>query len=327
MILCHGEMLIDFIPTQAGDGTLAYRPAVGGSPGNVALTLARLEVPAGFVGGLSTDFFGQQIVAMLESSGVSTDYVASLARPTMLAFVNLEGDEPRYAFYDSEASSRHWRLDDMLPLGPDVTALHFGSLSLIRHPAALAFTELMRREVSTRVISFDPNIRAGLVEDEADYRARLGEFFHKANVIKLSQADLAWIAPGEDSRRLIDDWLAAKARVVLLTKGSEGATIFGRSATVSRPAISIEVADTVGAGDATMGGLLAALHDRDLLGRGRLDDLDEEGLTEILDFALAVAAVTCSRVGADPPRRIDLAPYLSPGIRSTERVQPPPSAL
>ena len=105
MILCHGEMLIDFIPTQARDGTLAYRPAVGGSPGNVALTLARLEVPAGFVGGLSKDFFGEQIVAMLEASGVSTDYVSRLDRPTMLAFVNLDGEEPRYAFYDAEASA------------------------------------------------------------------------------------------------------------------------------------------------------------------------------------------------------------------------------
>ena len=326
MILCHGEMLIDFIPTQARDGALAYRPAVGGSPGNVALTLARLEVPAGFVGGLSKDFFGEQIVAMLEASGVSTDHVARLDRPTMLAFVNLDGDEPRYAFYDAEASARHWRLEDLPAIGPDVTALHFGSLSLIRHPAALAFTELMRRESPKRVVSFDPNIRAGLVEDERDYRARLGEFFGKANVIKLSQADLAWIAPGKDARLLIDEWLGAEARLVLFTEGSDGATIFGRAGSVSRPAIPVAVADTVGAGDATMGGLLAALHDRHLLAKDRLDDLDEDALVEILDFALIVAAITCSRVGADPPRRIDLAPYLSGGRWSEASVQPPPSA-
>ena len=78
MILCHGEMLIDFIPTEARDGTLAYRPAVGGSPGNVALTLARLNVPAGFVGGLSTDFFGEQIASTLAANGVSMHYVSRL---------------------------------------------------------------------------------------------------------------------------------------------------------------------------------------------------------------------------------------------------------
>ena len=200
MILCHGEMLIDFIPTEARDGTLAYRPAVGGSPGNVALTLARLDVPAGFVGGLSTDFFGEQIAAMLAANHVSMDYVSRLDRPTMLAFVDLKGEEPRYAFYDYESAPRNWRLEDMPPIAPDVDALHFGSLSLIRLPAANAFAELMRREAGRRIISFDPNIRASLVEDEADYRARLNEIFHLADVIKLSGVDLAWIAPGKDYR-------------------------------------------------------------------------------------------------------------------------------
>jgi len=310
MILCHGEMLIDFIPTEAKSGGLAYRPAVGGSPGNVALTLARLEVPAGFVGGLSTDFFGEQIAAMLTESGVSTAYVTRLDRPTMLAFVNLEGEEPRYAFYDAESSARNWRLVGMPAIDADVSALHFGSLSLIRHPAAVEFAGLMRRESPHRVISFDPNIRASLVEDERDYRGRLDEFFHSAHVIKLSEADLAWIAPDIPFDRLVRAWLGAEARIVVLTRGAEGATIFGREGSVSLPAFPVEVADTVGAGDATMGGLLAALHDRNLLQPARLDDLDETMLAELLTFALAVAAVTCSRIGADPPRRADLASLL-----------------
>lgn len=306
MILCHGEMLIDFIPTEARDGSLAYRPAVGGSPGNVALTLARLGVPTGFVGGLATDFFGEQIAAALASNGVSMDYVSRLDRPTMLAFVDLRGEEPRYAFYDYESAARNWRLDDMPPIAPEVNALHFGSLSLIRLPAANAFAELARREAGRRIVSFDPNIRAGLVEDEADYRARLSEIFHLADVIKLSQADLAWIAPGRDIAELASKWLAAEARLVLLTRGGEGATIFSRSGTISRPARQIEVVDTVGAGDATMGGLLAALSDRGALSRERLEGLTESDLRDILDFALAVAAITCSRVGADPPTRAEL---------------------
>jgi fructokinase len=309
MILCHGEMLIDFIPTEARDGTLAYRPAVGGSPGNVALALARLGVPAGFVGGLSQDFFGEQIATTLQSNNVVMDYVSRLDRPTMLAFVDLAGEEPRYAFYDAESAARNWRLDDMPPIAHEVNGLHFGSLSLIRLPAANAFAELMRREAGRRIISFDPNIRATLVEDEADYRARLSEIFHLADVIKLSGADLSWIAPGTDIAELASDWLAAEARIVLLTRGSEGATIFARGAAVSRPTIKVKVADTVGAGDATMGGLLAALHDRDALSRERLEQLGESELAEILDFALEVAAVTCSRIGADPPTRTELGAF------------------
>jgi fructokinase len=309
MILCHGEMLIDFIPTEARDGSLAYRPAVGGSPGNVALTLARLDVPTGFVGGLSTDFFGEQIASMLAANHVSMDYVSRLDRPTMLAFVDLKGEEPRYAFYDYESAPRNWRLEDMPPIAPDVDSLHFGSLSLIRLPAANAFAELMRREAGRRIISFDPNIRASLVEDETDYRARLREIFHLADVIKLSGADLSWVAPGKDISELAADWLAAEARLVLLTRGSDGATIFARGGSVSRPAVKVDVVDTVGAGDATMGGLLAALRDRGALSRERLEQLGEHELADILDFALAVAAVTCSRIGADPPTRAELAVF------------------
>jgi fructokinase len=311
MILCHGEMLIDFIPTEARDGSLAYRPAVGGSPGNVALTLARLDVPAGFVGGLSTDFFGERIVSTLASNGVAIEYVSRLDRPTMLAFVDLSGEEPRYAFYDQESAPRNWRLQEMPPIAAEVKALHFGSLSLIRLPAANAFAELARREAGRRIISFDPNIRAGLVEDEADYRARLNEMFHLADVIKLSGADLAWIAPGKDIAELAHNWLRAEARLVLLTRGGEGATLFSRGSDVSRPAHRIKVVDTVGAGDAAMGGLLAALSDRDALSRERLEQLNESELGEVLDFALSVAAVTCSRVGADPPRRAEINVLLS----------------
>ena len=306
MILCHGETLIDFIPSETRDGAAAYRLAVGGSPGNVALTLARLDVAVGFVGGISTDFFGAEIAATLAKNGVGLDYVSRLDRPSMLAFVDLKGEEPRYAFYDAEAAARHWRLEDMPPLGDEADVLHFGSLSLIRQPAASAFAALMLREAARRTISFDPNIRAGLVEDEAEYRARLEEFLRRAHIIKLSGADLQWIAPGEESERFAARRLAEEARLVLFTRGAEGATIFGRGCSVSRPARKVEVADTVGAGDSTMGGLLAALSDRDALDRVALERLSESDLAAVLDFALAVAAVTCSRAGADPPRRAEL---------------------
>ena len=306
MILCHGEMLIDFIPTEAGDGAPAYRPVVGGSPGNVALTLARLNVPAGFVGGLSTDFFGEEIVAALSASGIVLDYVSRLNRPSMLAFVDLKGEEPRYAFYDAECAPRNWRLEDMPPIGDAVKALHFGSLSLARQPAASAFAALMAREADRRIISFDPNIRAGLIEDEADYRKRLDTFFKRAHVIKASGADLDWIAPGADPAALAADWLANEARLVVFTSGGEGARIFYRGGSVTRRARTVTVADTVGAGDSTMGGLLAALHDRDALSPAQLEALCEADLAAVLDFALAVAAITCSRVGADPPQRHEL---------------------
>jgi fructokinase len=306
MILCGGETLIDFIPTEARDGSPAYRPANGGSVHNVALTLGRLGVPVGFVGGVSTDFFGDALVGGLEANGVSTVHVTRLPLPTTLAFVKMEGSEARYAFFDAEAADRHWRLQDMPAVGPEVTTLQFGGISLIRRPAADAYADLMRREAGRRLIAVDANIRPGLVRDEADYRARLDLFFRRAHVIKVSDADLEWIDAGCHPAEFAARWLSHEARLVLVTKGEEGAAIFGRNGAIARPAVPVTVADTVGAGDAFMGGTLAALHDRAWLDRARLDALQDRDLEAVLDFALAAAAITCSRIGADPPRRGEL---------------------
>jgi fructokinase len=316
MIICCGESLIDFIPTEARDGSPAFRPANGGALHNVALALGRLDIPVALAGGISTDFFGEALASGLEANGVSPAFLERLDRPTTLAFVKLEAGEARYAFYDAEAADRHWRLDAMPPLVPDVAALHFGGISLIRQPAADAYAELMRREAEARVITFDPNIRPGLVQDEAGYRARLHDFFRLAHIIKVSDADLAWLSPGAEEAALAAGWLAAQARLVLVTRGGEGATIHSRGGPVSRPAIPIKVADTVGAGDAFMAGLLAALHDRGRLSPERLDALTGSDLAEVLDFALAVAAIACSRIGADPPRRADLAEFRAEGRRA-----------
>ena len=185
--------------------------------------------------------------------------------------------------------------------------MHFGSLSLIRMPAAEAFAALMQREAGRRVISFDPNIRPSLVDDEAGYRRRLENFFTHAHIIKASKADLDWIAPGADPQDFATRWLAHEARMVVWTLGGEGATVFTRGGKLSRPTVPVKVVDTVGAGDAFMGGFLAALHDRQLLKPEALESIANTDLASILDFALAVAAINVSRVGADPPRRAELA--------------------
>jgi fructokinase len=309
MILCAGESLIDFLPTEARDGSPAYRPANGGSIHNVALALGRLGVPVGFVGGISTDFFGEALARGLGENGVSLAHVSRLDRPTTLAFVSFQGSEARYAFYDAQAADRFWRLDDMLPIGRDVKALHFGCISLLRQPAADDFARLMEAEAGSRVIGFDANIRPNLVVEEDPYRERLDLFFSRAHIIKISDADLAWLAPGRDPALAAAEWLAAQARIVLLTRGGEGATLYARSGSIARPAIKINVADTVGAGDAFMAGFLASLEDRDRLEIDSLDRLTPAELSEHLDFALAVAAITCSRVGADPPRRDDIEAF------------------
>src|ERR1035441_6173963 len=141
MIVSCGEALIDFVParTTAGEGAYVARP--GGSPFNVAVTVGRLGYPAGFLGSVSSDFFGGQLLAALHKSNVDARYVSRLDRPSTLAFVNLESVEPEYTFYDSEAAHRFWAPGG--EIARDVTLLHFGSLSLIDEPAADHFAQLI----------------------------------------------------------------------------------------------------------------------------------------------------------------------------------------
>lgn len=307
MILVAGEALIDFIPVRSEAGAPAYLPRPGGSPYNIAIALGRLGVPTGFAGGISTDFFGDQLLANLRHSGVSPQCVTRLDRPSTLAFASLDQAEPRYAFYDADAADRHWQLDDGIP-GADIRAVHAGSLALVREPGVEAFEALVRRaHARGLVVSLDPNIRAEHIRDAAGHRARLARLVEAADIVKLSFADLAWLAPGATADEYTASLLERGPSLVVITEGGAGATAYSRTARVHSAAEPIQVADTVGAGDAFMGGLLAGLWDGGHLDRAALPGLAEPALHQALKLALRVAAITCSRVGADPPWRDELA--------------------
>src|SRR5918999_2317697 len=136
MIVCCGEALVDFIPVRAEDGEEAYRPAAGGSPYNVALALGRLGAKAGFMGGISTDFFGSLLWRTLEASKVDLSYTVRTDRPTVLAFVSFGNGEPQYAFYDEGSAGRWFDPAEARPIGSEVECLHAGAISLIGEPVA-----------------------------------------------------------------------------------------------------------------------------------------------------------------------------------------------
>jgi fructokinase len=303
MIVSSGEALIDFVPLRTAAGESAYVPRPGGSPFNVAVTVGRLGIPAGFLGSVSSDFFGAQLIAALRRSSVDTRYVTQLDRPSTLAFVNLESVEPEYTFYDSEAAHRYWSLRGALD--DDVRILHFGSLSLIDEPAADNYAELMQREKGRRILTLDPNIRPTVVRGkEAAYRARLTRMLGLADCIKISGADLAWVDGERSPAAIAAGWLADGAALVVITAGADGATAYLRDGrTIHREAEPITLVDTVGAGDSFMGALLAGLHHCGIVTPTDLATLDDDVVTGVLGFAARVSARTCSRAGADPPWR------------------------
>ena len=307
MIVCCGEGLIDFIPGETTTGEAAYVPAPGGSICNVAVGLGRLGVPTGFLGGVAADFFGEMLMERLRTSGVSDRYTARLPRPSTVAFVSLGGDEPEYVFYDEGAADRMWTLEDAPSLRDDVTALHFGSISLLREPAASAYADLMRREKGRRVLTLDPNLRPSLVKDEARYRSLLAELIGLADIVKISAADLAWWAPGEPFETIAGGWLDGGTRLVVVTRGAEGATAYWSGGTYHAPSVAVDrVQDAVGAGDSFMAGLLAGLSADGGLSERTLSALDESAIRQAVDLAVRVAAITVTRKGADLPTAEDL---------------------
>ena len=306
MILVGGEALIDFIPARSEDGAPAYLPRPGGSPYNVAVGLGRLGVPAAFAGGISTDFFGDQLVENLRASGVRTDYITRLDRPSTLAFASLGRPEPAYAFYDTEAADRHWQLAEEM-LGTDIRAVHAGSLALAREPAARAYEALIQRaHASGLAVSLDPNIRAERIADAPAHRSRLERLAAAADIVKLSLVDLGWLAPGAAAEEYAAALLRSGPSLVVITAGAAGASAYGRRARAHRPAQLVKVVDTVGAGDAFMAGLLAGLWMGGWLDRAALGELAEPSLARAVQLGLEVAAITSSRIGADPPWRREL---------------------
>jgi len=167
MILCCGEALIDMLPRRLEGGGPAFAPHAGGAVFNTAVALGRLGAPVSFFTGLSTDFFGDQLKAELEASGVDLRHVRFSDRPTTLAFVRLADGQASYAFYDENSAGRMLAEADLPALSDDVAALHFSCISLIPEPCGSTYEALMRREHGRRVMMLDPNIRAGFVTEGA----------------------------------------------------------------------------------------------------------------------------------------------------------------
>lgn len=301
MIISCGEALIDFLPRTGADGNATFQPANGGSPYNVAIALARLGASTGFFGGLSTDFFGDSLRQGLSDSGVDLSFAATSTRPSTLAFVTLEDGNARYAFFDEGSAGRMLTEADLPAFPKTVAALHFGSISLVAEPCGSTLEALMQREQNDRVTSLDPNIRPSLVRNRDGYLARLDRLVAMVDIARLSEEDLAWIAPDTSFEVLGRRWLDHGAKVVILTRGAGGATVITAHHAVSVPGIAAKVVDTVGAGDTFTAGFLARLDALGLLTKSAIAKLGRDQLTDVLTFATKAAAVTVSRAGANPP--------------------------
>lgn len=308
MILCCGEALIDMLPRETADGAPCFAHHAGGAVFNTAIALGRLDVPVRFFSGLSRDLFGRILLDALADSGVDAAPAHLSDRPTTLAFVTLTDGQASYAFYDENTAGRMLSPDDLPPLDDAIRALFFGGISLAVEPCGAAYETLALRAAQdeTRVVMIDPNIRPAFIRDETAFRARLERMIAGADIVKLSDDDLHWLAGAGEIEALAQGLLTQGPRLICITEGAKGARGFTRAGTVSVAASPVTVVDTVGAGDTFNAGVLAALHDMGALSRAALGDLPREAVAKALTLGTRAAAVTVGRAGANPPRRAEL---------------------
>jgi fructokinase len=312
MLLSCGDALVDFLPVASVDGRDAAVPVAGGSCLNIAVGMARLGAPAGFVGGISTDLFGRLIADHALTSRVDLRYATRSAHQTTLAFVRYVGGEPHYAFYDEATASRIWTWRRGSIPFDQIEAIHVGSTTLASEEAAAQARAMIEDAAGATTIAFDPNCRPNLVRDKPRYVDRMDAFATAADIVRMSDVDFEFLYGGGDYGERAKSLMAAGTSLVVVTRGIKGAQAWHRaSGLVQVEAPTVDVVDTVGAGDSFQAALLFALRALGRIKRGALAQMSAGELHRALSFAAACAAFTCSRAGADPPRHSEVGPALS----------------
>jgi fructokinase len=306
VIVTGGEALIDLVEEQG-----RLRAVAGGGPFNTAIAFGRLDVSVGFVGAISRDAYGQMIAERLSDSGVDMSLVQWSDAPTPRAVVHRRDDgRSEYTFHLDGTSLSEFVTDGLPALPPDAWGVHVGTLALAIDPPATAYEALVHREAGRRQIVLDPNVRPAIFGDAAAYRSRFDRLARVADLIKLSDDDAAWIYPGLAIEEVLDLILGLGPRIVALTRGEHGAVAASRDGFVDVAGIPVAVVDTIGAGDSFGAAFVTALVDDGAFGPAAMRRADEVVLERAASYAVAASAITCTRTGAVPPSRDEIAAQL-----------------
>ncbi len=314
MFMSCGDALVDlFSQTSTTEkrspGDVALSGHVGGSPLNVAVGLSRLGNNAAYLCKNSSDFMGQRIAGYLKANRVDTRWVVPTDLNSTLAMVQTNADgSANYAFYTDNTADVSLHINELPEALPDeLSVLNFASYSTVVEPTCSALLALAAREKDKRVIAYDPNLRPSIEPDMDIWRDSFRQFGACASFLKASDEDIrALLGDSVSLENFAIDAISQGAQIVVVTEGSEGATVYSSDGRRARSAhISIQVMDTVGAGDTFQS---SSLHYLQANGHLKGNVLDGAGvdLQALVDFAATAAAITCSRRGADLPNLTDV---------------------
>ncbi|MCH9676502.1 MAG: carbohydrate kinase [Actinomycetia bacterium] len=296
MIQVMGEALIDIIVSPEGE----IDSVVGGGPVNTARTIARLGIQASFIGGISQDALGKRVRRLLDSDGVNCAVETACPEPTTLAIATLdESGAAAYQFLMNGTSS--------LSITPDVAlkaldhramAVHIGTLALVFRPLSQATRAVISALSTHQLLMVDPNARPSVMNDPTEFWETFNASLVRADVIKVSGDDLDYMFPELSNHEAAVEIQKKSQAVVLFTDGSQGVHVFTELEDFSCDVPSVDVVDTVGAGDSFSGGFLSHWDSR---GWTRADIQDCAKVRSAVNFGIKVAGITCQRAGAMPP--------------------------
>ena len=299
--LVIGESLIDIVE---GD------EHVGGSPLNVAVGLGRLGRDVDFLTHIGDDSYGRRIAEYVKASGAQLVPGSVTAARTPTAVATIADDGSASYTFDLE-----WRLSGTPEVPPPVF-VHTGSIAAVREPGCLAVAALLDAYRVSATVTLDPNVRPSLIANRDLARERIDRLIERSDIVKVSDEDLRWIDPQHEPEQTARTWLSLGPAIVAVTMGERGSLAFCAAGEAHVAAKQVRVADTIGAGDAFMVGLLDALWEMDLLGGDRRPALARirlDELTAALEEAGLVSALTVGRAGADLPDRAALRTQSSSG--------------
>ncbi len=307
MILVCGEALMDVFAAGDTPTGLTLDARVGGSPFNVAVGLARLAQPSAFLAAVSSGFLGDRLMRALAEEKVHTSTVVRTPARTTISLIGLDArGVPSYDFYGEGAADRQLGMDAIAALPAGIAAIHVGSYATVVEPVATTQRALIDREHGRTVISYDPNLRFNVEPDRAKWRDMLAFMLPRTHLLKISDEDLGLLMPGATPEAFAAEALAAGVKLVVVTRGAEGATGWTAAGRADAAPVKVAVIDTVGAGDTFQAALLTWLAEQGRLSPAGIAALSTADTGAALAFAARAAAITCSRRGADMPRRAEL---------------------
>jgi fructokinase len=322
MIVVIGEALIDLIEDKSTAGR--YQAVVGGANANVAIALARAGVKQQLLARISSDAFGQKIRQRLVDNKVGLDYAIAAKEPTSVAIASIgSSGGASYSFYVENTADWGWTIQElptqqtMATVG--ATALQFGCLTMAMPPGN-AVIEAWAKEYFDKdllTLSHDVNVRPALGFDRDSERIRVERVNSFSHLIKASDDDINWLyglEPGSNVDQIAWDWIGDTAKIVFVTRGGDGASIYRKNKTkLDVQSRKVKVQDSVGAGDTFCANTLAQLQQIGALGSGafaRLAELPDKQLIEIAKVSSVAASMACEKTGAEPPTDYELAELL-----------------